>query len=695
MTRFELIENFGINQFGKSVMRDRLPKPVYEAWEQATYQNIPINREIADAIAHAMKVWALERGATHFCHWFQPLTGKTAEKHTAFLKEDKHGLPISRLSGKSLMRGETDGSSFPHGGLRDTFEARGYTFWDVSSYAYVRQNVLYIPSVYVSYNGAKLDMKMPLIKAREALDQQATRMLHLLGKTEVKFVRPMIGLEQEFFLVDTEAAMKRPDLRYCDRMLFSAEMPRNGDYESPYFSSVSEKVKAFMHDVNLECWALGIYTVIEHNEAAPGQYEFVTAYDEATTTIDQNMLLMDVLKKVALRHGFTCLLSEKPFAKLSGSGKHNNVSLIDSTNDNLFEPGEKASEDLQFIVFLSAFIQAVDKYQVLIRMAASNEGNDHRLGGHEAPPGVISIYLGDKLHDLFMQLAETTEISAVKLKEMTAPIANLATQSIDATDRNRTAPVSFSGNKFEIRILGASMNASSLNTFLLAAMAESLENMADEIEKINPQSQDELHKAVMQVTHEVMREHHHILFAGNGYDETWYQEAEKRGLIKLDNYIDTVEALIEPKTIKLLEKFDVLNKIELEARYQVLVKDFIHSVKTQARIITRMGQEGIYPALLRYQIDLEKVAINGYSKSAETRARFNADLMDKLDAKTKELDNMINDIIKTDDKKQIIQDMLDKLRPAIEELADLLRTIELYSPYDIYPYPTEEDLIVV
>ncbi len=695
MTRFPLVEDFGINQFGKKVMKERLPKPVYDAWAQASYENIPISKEVADAIAHAMKVWAMERGATHYCHWFQPLTGRTAEKHTAFLQEDHYGNTISRLSGKSLIRGETDGSSFPSGGLRDTFEARGYTYWDVSSFAYVRQNVLYIPSVYVSYTGAKLDMKMPLIKARDALSEQATRVLHLLGKKEVKFVRPMIGLEQEYFLLYEEKAMQRPDIRFCQKTLFSAEMPRDGDYEFPYFSSVSENVKAFMHEVNQECWAVGIYTVIEHNEVAPGQYEFVAMYSDATTTVDQNMLLMDILKKVALRHGFVCLLSEKPFAAVNGSGKHNNVSLIDSTGTNLFEPGDQASEDLQFILFLAAFIQAIDKYQVLIRMASSNEGNDHRLGGHEAPPAVLSIYLGDKLHDLFMQLSETTDISPIALKEMTSHISNLAAQSIDATDRNRTSPINFSGNKFELRTLGASMNASAINTFLFAGLADSLCEIADQLDAVAIDSPEKLHKTVMSIAHHILKEHHQILYTGNGYGETWRIEAEKRGLKKIDNYIDSVSILEDPQTIALLEKFNILNQEELAARHQVLVKDFIHSVKTQARIITRMAQEGVYPALLNYQMKLETVAERGFSKSAIERAKFNAELMDRLDQKTKKMDQLIDQIVTIEDETVTVQAMLQQVRPGIKDLSSLLREIELYCPFDVFPYPSEDELLVV
>lgn len=688
------LEMFGCRQFGRNTMRERLPLPVFTAWEQAVNNETPIRRETADSIAHAMKMWALEQGATHFCHWFQPLNGKTAEKHDAFLQQDEAGYPIMRLSGKSLIKGETDGSSFPNGGLRDTFEARGYTFWDVSSYAFIRGHVLYIPSVFISYTGDKLDLKMPLIKARQALSEQATRVLHLLGKKEVRYVRPMLGLEQEYFLLDGEEARKRPDLRFCGRTLFSADMPKGGLYEDTYFSAVSEQVQAFMREVNRECWELGIYASVEHNEVAPGQYEFSSIFDDATTTIDQNMLVMDILQSVARKYGFECLLTEKPFTGMNGSGKHNNFSLQASNGDNLFDPGDRAPEDLQFIVFISALIEAVDRHQGLLRMASSDEGNDHRLGGAEAPPAILSIYLGEPLHILFKQLAETTSITPVELTRMTAPLISLSEQSIEATDRNRTSPINFSGNKFELRMLGASLNASALNTFLFAAMAQSLEGIADRLEKAAPKSDAELHEAVMEITHDIVKEHQRILFDGDGYTTSWVEEAEKRGLSHCKNYIDSVEFLLTPETVELVEHFDVLNRQELEARHVVLVRQFIHSVKTQARTIARMASEGVYPALLRYQIELEKVVAGGISKSAVKRAERNADFMDRLDEQSQALDELISEVIAPEDNMEVVKGMLEKLRPAMQELSELLKRIELYTPYDVFPYPGQDELVI-
>ena len=373
---------FGSHQFGRQAMQERLPKPIYEAWLSAVNNETPISKETADAIAHAMKIWALELGATHYCHWFQPLNGKTAERHESFLQPDAQGEPILRFAGDSLLRGETDGSSFPTGGLRETYEGRGYTFWDVSSYAYVRNHVLYIPSVFTSYNGERLDLKLPLLKAKHSVSEEATRVLHLLGKSDVTSVQPMLGLEQEYFLVYRDQARKRPDLQFCDRALFSADIPKGGEFEDTYFSRLNEDVQAFMREVNEECWSLGIYAQIEHNEVAPGQYEFSSAFSDVITSVDQNMLLMDILQRVAWKHGFECLLHEKPFHGMNGSGKHTNVSLRASNGDNLFDPGDRQPEDLQFIVFMAAFIEAVDRHQTLLRMASSDAGNDDRLGGH-------------------------------------------------------------------------------------------------------------------------------------------------------------------------------------------------------------------------------------------------------------------------------------------------------------------------
>ncbi|MDY3051876.1 MAG: glutamine synthetase III [Ndongobacter sp.] len=694
MSRYPLIEEFGSDQFSDAVMRERLPRPVYSAWEQAIHNEMPITRETADAIAHAMKVWAMERGATHYCHWFQPLNGKTAEKHDAFLQKDASGHPITKLSGKSLMRGETDGSSFPNGGLRDTFEARGYTFWDATSSVFVRGHVLYIPSVFISYTGAKLDLKMPLLTAKQALSKQATRVLHRLGKTDVQFVRPMVGLEQEYFLLDREKAKERPDLMFCGRTLFSADMPKGGDYEDTYFGSVSEEVQSFMREVNEQCWSLGIHASVEHNEFSPGQYEFSSVFDDVTTTIDQNMIVMDILRRVAHRHGMECLLTEKPFRGMNGSGKHNNFSLEASNGDNLFDPGDRAPEDLQFIVFLSAFIEAIDRNQTLLRMACSDAGNDYRLGGHEAPPAIVSVYLGAQLHHLFEQLAETTQITPVELKRMTAPVVTLSEQSIDATDRNRTSPISFGGNRFEIRMLGSSLNASALNTFLFTGMAQSLEKIADQLEAAHCADEEALHQTVMHITHDILKRHHRVLFAGDGYCGDWVQEAERRGLAHYDNYIESIHALRCEETIEMLEHFGVLNRMELEARYQVLLRQFIHTVKTEARTITRMASEGVYPALMRYQIELDQAAASGRSKSTERRAVQNAAFLDRIDEQTMHLDRLIGQIIVEKNAERVAERMIGELRPAMNELSELLRQVELYTPYDVFPYPSQEELVI-
>lgn len=691
MASYNVMETFGKRQFSERVMRERLPRPIFQAWQKAVHNETEIEREVADAIAHAMKVWAIELGATHYCHWFQPLNGKTAEKHDAFLMPGEDDAPIARLSGKALMRGETDGSSFPNGGLRDTFEARGYTFWDVTSSAFVREAVLYIPSVFISYHGDKIDMKLPLLNARQAMSAQATRVLHLLGSTEVKFVRAMVGLEQEYFLLNKEAADKRPDVVFCERVLFSADMPKGGDYEYTYFGSLSKRVQEYMNEVNRQCWELGIFASVEHNEVAPGQYEFSSIFDDVTVTVDQNMIVMDILKRVAEEFGFTCLLTEKPFGGMNGSGKHNNFSLEASNGDNLFDPGDRAPEDLQFILFLSAFIQAVDEYAPLLRLGSSSEGNDHRLGGHEAPPAIVSINLGEQLHALFEQLAKTTDITPVQLKRMTKPIISLSEQSIDATDRNRTSPVSFGGNKFEFRMLGSSMNASAINTFLLAGMAEALEKIADQLEA---HKDEDLHETVIQIAHDIMEKHHRILFAGDGYKADWVEEAKRRGLPVYPHYIDSVSCLKDEKNIQLLERFDVLNRTEMNARYEVLVSHFIHAVKTQARTIGRMASQGVYPALVKYQITLGRASAYGLAPSIQRRAKINADFIESLDALVVSLDEILDEVIHQENRDDVVSGMLYRVRPAMDALRDLLQEIELHTPYDVFPYPTQVELIV-
>lgn len=685
------IEEFGKYQFHRETMKEYLSEPVYKALMNAIQEEEPLSQKTADSVAHAMKTWALELGASHFCHWFQPLTGKTAEKHKSFLRADSQSRPIMSFSGKHLLKDETDGSSFPNGGLRDTFEARGYTFWDASSYAFVRKHVLYIPGIFVSYTGEKLDQKLPLLQAKTALSRQATKVLRLMGKSDVDFVSPMIGLEQEYFLVDKKKAQERPDIIFCNRVLFSCDVPKGGEFEETYFSHILPRVQAFMRDVNETCWSLGIFAELEHNEVAPGQYEFSAIYDQAIISIDQNMLVMDILREVADQHGFICLLYEKPFTGMNGSGKHNNFSLITSTGEQLFDLGDQPN--LQFILFVAAFIEACDRHQTLIRMASSSEGNDHRLGGNEAPPAIISIFLGSPLHKLFKEIEKSATLNAVTLTTLIEPVIHLAEQRIEATDRNRTSPISFSGNKFEIRMLGSSMNPSGLNTFVFLAMAEVLSEFAKKIEKRLHLGQD-LYSCVVGLVHESLKKHSRILFDGDGYKKTWIEEAKERGLERFDHYIDSIEILKDEKTIHLCEKFQVLNREELRARHHILLADFIHQRKIQARILQRMASQGVYPALLSYQVLLEKVAKGGFSRSALRRCEENARFLDQLDEKALALEECTNRLIREKEDEELAQAFLKELRPKMEDLIELLQKIELYTPYDVFPYPGQDALLI-
>ncbi len=687
-------DTFGRYQFNLKVMRERLPKPVYEVFRGALRHQRWIDQKTADAIAHAMKTWAIELGATHFSHWFQPLNGRTAEKHDAFITPDDEGEPITRLSGKALMKGETDGSSFPNGGLRDTFEARGYTFWDPNSYAFVRGHVLYLPSVFMSYRGATLDLKMPLIKSLEALSEQSVRVLHDLGKEHVTSVYPMLGLEQEFFLVDAKAAAQRPDLRLCGRTLFSSELLDSGEFEQTYFKGMNDQVQRYFDDVNQACWDVGIYASIEHNEVSPGQYEFSSVFSDAVNTIDQNMVVMEILEQTAPKHGFMCLLHEKPFSGMNGSGKHNNLSLLTSEGENLFDPGDEQPEDLQFLLFMIAFIEAVDRHQLLLRMASSDEHNDHRLGGNEAPPSVISINLGSALHELFSELAKSTEVTQVKLTSMIRPVKSLADQAIETTDRNRTSPISFTGNKFELRMMGSSLNASALNTFLYGAMAESLRSMAEKLESRDTSTPQALHETTMEICHEVLAEHQNILFNGDGYKSEWLEEARRRGLEQVFSYIESVEAITRPSTVEMCESFGILSQSELEARREILISQFSHSVEMQARVLISMVRRGVIPALLDFQARLDAAAASGRSKTAVQMAEQNAKYTDLINQGTEDLQRILDRVMKNEDAWERSLHLKDEVREAMSKLTQRLNAVEAALPQDVLPYPSQDQLVV-
>lgn len=686
-------DDFGKKQFNEKVMRQSLPLSVFEKWQQAIRNETQIDRETADAIAHAMKIWAIEMGATHYCHWFQPMTGLTAEKHDAFFQMDADGQPITRLSGKSLLKGEADGSSFPNGGLRTTFEARGYTYLDITSYAFVRGHVLFIPCVFVSYTGAKLDQKLPLLNALEKVNATATEVLHKIGYQNVKSVKAMIGLEQEYFLVDKAQAAKRPDIIFTGKTLFGESMPKDQGLNDHYFGALSERVSSFMKEVNQKCWEVGIYAFTEHNEVAPGQYEFVATYNNVNLAVDQNMVVMDILKRMAIRHDLLCLLNEKPFDGMNGSGKHNNFSLLTDTGINLFEIGTSESDNLKFILFASALIQAVDRYATLIRMTCSDEGNDYRLGGHEAPPAIVSVFLGDELHHLFEELAKKPDLSSVELEKMYTPMKNISALPLDIADRNRTSPISFTGNKFEIRMLGSSRSASSLNTALLAGIAESLGEISEQltgVEKIH------VKQKVMEIAHHLLVNHHRVLFNGDGYSQEWKEEAARRGLVNCSSYIESVECLKNPSVRAMLSKTGVLNEQEIDARYEIYYGQFIQTVLTKAKTLLGMVDKGIIPALCRTLsfYSASSIGVEGKSIAINKRISECQSLIDELDYHNRLLSEGIKKASEGKNKKDVGKYMISDIRPLLDIIKDICNQAEHIIPRDFYPFPTIQDLIV-
>lgn len=693
MEKQVIIEEFAIKQFNEKVMRNLLPLSVFKKWQQAVCNETQIDRETADAIAHAMKIWAIDLGATHFCHWFQPMTGLTAEKHESFVQMDSEGQPIVRLSGKSLLKGETDGSSFPNGGLRTAFEARGHTYLDITSYAFVRGHVLFIPCVFVSYTGAKLDHKLPLLVALEKMNANASKVLRKLGYQSFKSVKAMIGLEQEYFLVDKEQALKRPDIVFSGKTLMGESMPKDQGMNDHYFGALTERVSSFMKEVNQKCWEVGIYASTEHNEVAPGQYEFVSIFSNVNLAVDQNMVVMDILKRIALRHDLICLLNEKPFDGVNGSGKHNNFSLCTDSGMNLFELGEDVSSNLRFMLFASAFIQTVDRYATLIRMSCSDAGNDYRLGGHEAPPAIVSIFLGDHLHRVFEDLATKADLSRVELEKMYSPIQNLSALPLDITDRNRTSPVSFTGNKFEIRILGSSRSASALNTALLAGIAEALGEIDKKLEGCEPEN---IQKRIVEIVHDILVKHHRVLFAGDGYSKEWTEEAKRRGLDNFPNYIDSVETLKEPHVRRMLSSLGVLSEEEIDARYDIYYNEFNQTVITQAKTLISMVDKGIIPALVKTLTIFKSadIATTHCVEALQKKTALFGALIDDLYENNELLNDSIKSVIQCCDKKKAAAILLNKVRPLLQTIKTLCNNAEHNIPEEYYPYPTLQDLIV-
>ncbi len=595
---------FGTKVFNDEVMQEYLPKKTYQALKKTIENGEELTPEVANVVAHGMKEWALANGATHYTHWFQPMTGVTAEKHDSFISAESDSRAVLEFNGKELIKGEPDASSFPSGGLRATFEARGYTAWDCTSPTFLREDAigvtLCIPTAFCSYTGEALDKKTPLLRSMEAISKQAVRILRLFGKENVTNVACSVGAEQEYFLIDRDKYLQRKDLIFTGRTLFGAMPPKGQELDDHYFGSIRERQASFMNELNIELWKLGILSKTQHNEVAPAQHEMAPIYDTANIATDHNQLVMEVMKKVARRHNLECLLHEKPFAGVNGSGKHNNWSIVTNTGENLLSPGSAPHNNKQFLLFLSSVIAAVDENAALLRMSASNPGNDHRLGANEAPPAIISIFLGEQLEDIVEQIIETgTADHSLKGGKMNIGVSSIPPVKKDATDRNRTSPFAFTGNKFEFRMVASSMSIAGANTVLNVSVADVLEKMADELEGAS-----DFNKTVDTLIQKTLKEHQKVIFNGNGYSDDWVAEAEKRGLPNVRTMVDATASLIEPKTIKMFENQNVLSKTELESRAEIHYEAYAKAINIEAKAMVDMATKQYIPAVIKYTTSL-------------------------------------------------------------------------------------------
>ena len=683
-------DDFGINLFSECVMKECLPHPIYKKWKTATRKEDALDRPTADAIAHAMKTWAMDKGATHFTHWFQPLTGSTAEKHDSFIEPGDHDQPISRFSGKSLIKGEGDASSFPSGGLRATFEARGYTYWDCTSPAFLRDNVLCIPTIFVSYNGETLDKKAPLLKSAEAISKQATRIVNLFKDKDIKHVNAMVGLEQEYFLIDKRMYLERKDLVHTGRTLFGSMPPKSMDIRGHYFGSIPSRVQAFMTEVDEELWKLGIYAKTEHNEVAPCQFEIAPLFIDANVAVDQNLIIMDVLKKKADKHGMACLLHEKPFQGVNGSGKHNNWSLVTDDGQNLLEPGDRPHENIRFLLFVCAIIEAVDTYPELLRMAASCYGNDYRLGADEAPPAVVSICMGDELEIILEKLRNGEHEIKPDVETQPYAIANLSYVPKDTSDRNRTSPFAFTGNKFEFRMVGSSRSASTTNIILNSIVADSLRSIADTLQQYK--YIDDIRKKSLDICRDILRKHSRILFSKDGYSEEWLQEAQERGLPNIKHYVDSIYSMLDDKAVEMFERNKVYDRLELEARVDILTEEYRKSVKAEVLTLLDISKKDILPALVR-EIKFYTDAQNSLGTENSYYQRKIKHLCDLL-ATYHDLKKHMIERQQYPDNMEKAQYLNQVIVPKMEELRAVIDAIEEAVSSDNYPFPTYDDMFI-
>ncbi len=692
-------EIFASKVFTRATMKERLPKNVYKEVTSVMDRGGELSPAAADVVAKAMKDWAVENGATHYTHWFQPLTGITAEKHDSFVSHpDESGKMIMDFSGKELIKGEPDASSFPSGGLRATFEARGYTAWDITSPAFLKEDatgvILCIPTAFCSYKGEALDKKTPLLRSMEAISEQALRIVRLFGNDGATKVVASVGPEQEYFLIDREKYLKRPDLIFAGRTLFGAPAPKGQEMEDHYFGTIRERVGAYMKDLNVELWKLGVTAKTQHNEVAPAQHELAPIYETANIAVDHNQLVMETMKKVAGRHGMTCLLHEKPFAGVNGSGKHNNWSLTTDNGVNLLDPGDTPNENIQFLLVLACIIKAVDIHADLLRQSASDVGNDHRLGANEAPPAIISIFLGEQLEDVVRQLVETGEAAHVlQGGKLDTGVSTLPDFEKDATDRNRTSPFAFTGNKFEFRMVGSADSAASPNTILNAMIAEAFCEAADVLEKA-----DDFELAVHDLIKEYLTDHQRIIFNGNGYAPEWVAEAERRGLPNIKSMVEAVDTLTTEKSVKLFEKFGIFTRAELESREEVLYEIYAKSINIEALTMIDMASKQIIPALIKYSKSLADtvIAVKEAGADASVTAGLLKEVSEKLSAmktalvKLEEAEEKANAITNAKEQAFYYKDIV---KEAMEELRTPADEAEMLVDKKVWPLPTYGDMI--
>lgn len=633
---------FGSLVFNDNVMKARLPKETYKALKNCIKAGKSLDLDVANVVANAMKDWAIEKGATHFTHWFQPMTGVTAEKHDSFIYPDKDGNIIMEFSGKELIKGEPDASSFPSGGLRATFEARGYTAWDPTSYAFIKDGTLCIPTAFCSYSGEALDKKTPVLRSMQALNKQALRILKLFGKTNIKKVITTVGPEQEYFLVDKEMYEKRPDLVFCGRTLFGARPPKGQELEDHYFGTITPRVSAYMKELDEELWKLGVLAKTKHNEVAPAQHELAPIFATTNIATDHNQLTMELMKSIANKHGLACLLHEKPFAGVNGSGKHNNWSISTDTGVNLLEPGDTPSENAQFLLFLTSIIKAVDDYQDLLRVSVASAGNDHRLGANEAPPAIVSIFLGDELTEILKSIENDTSYICKEKSPMEIGVRVLPKFFKDTTDRNRTSPFAFTGNKFEFRMLGSAFSIAGANIVLNTIVAEELSQFADILE--NSSNFDEDLNTLIKNT---IKSHNKIIFNGNNYSNDWVKEAEKRGLLNLKTTPDALPSFVNSKNVELFTKHHVLSETELYSRYEILLDNYSKTIHIEALTMIDLAKKEIIPAILGYQGEIAEIANNKKKLSSSIQCCLEENILNKISTLGNSLYSKLEDLEKS------------------------------------------------